>query len=290
VVDDRTDPGDPAILLDEPVDPPPRILESGGRGPAAARNTGWRAGDATWVVFLDDDVEVGRTWLRDLERDLAVSGATVAVQGRIAVPLPSHRAPTDWERSVAGLQGARWITADLAVRRTALERVGGFDERFPRAYREDTDLALRLQRAGGNLLVGRRSTRHPVGAETRGRSLRRQVGNRDDALMRRLHGPRWRADGGAPPGRLGVHAATTFVGLVAVGALGLGRRRPAALAGGAWALATAQLAWARIGPGPRDRREVAEMIRTSIALPPVAVLHRLAGEVRARRMVMPSGG
>ena len=33
----------------------------------------------------------------------------------------------------------------MAYRRTALEAVGGFDERFPRAFREDADLALRVR-------------------------------------------------------------------------------------------------------------------------------------------------
>ena len=45
-------------------------------------------------------------------------------------------------------QRASWITADMTYRRSALAEVGGFDERFPRAFREDADLALRLQ-AGG---------------------------------------------------------------------------------------------------------------------------------------------
>ncbi|MBA2577112.1 MAG: glycosyltransferase, partial [Euzebyaceae bacterium] len=34
------------------------VLAGGGRGPAAARNLGWRAGRAEWVAFLDDDVVV----------------------------------------------------------------------------------------------------------------------------------------------------------------------------------------------------------------------------------------
>lgn len=35
------------------------MLSGGGRGPAAARNVGWRATSARWVCFLDDDVEPG---------------------------------------------------------------------------------------------------------------------------------------------------------------------------------------------------------------------------------------
>ena len=66
LVDDRPDTPDPL-----PVRVPRALADrtsitmtSGGRGPAAARNVGWRAVPATvpWVVFLDDDVEVEHFW------------------------------------------------------------------------------------------------------------------------------------------------------------------------------------------------------------------------------------
>ena len=72
-----------------------------------------------------------------------------ATQGRFEVPLPGDRRPTDWERSTGGPGAARWATADMAYRREALAAVGGFDERFPRAYREDADLALRVRTPAG---------------------------------------------------------------------------------------------------------------------------------------------
>jgi GT2 family glycosyltransferase len=113
-----------------------RVVRGPARGPAAARNAGWRTGSAPWVAFLDDDVEPGDDWLAALHADLAAAEDDVdGVQGRIVVPLPADRRPTDWERATQGLERARWATADIAYRRSALERVGGFDERFPRAYR-----------------------------------------------------------------------------------------------------------------------------------------------------------
>src|SRR5690606_24122345 len=114
------------------------LRRSGGRGPAGARNDGWRACSAPWVAFLDDDVEVPTGWAIALAADLDACAAGVGGnQGRIVVPLPLDRRPTDWERSTAGLQDAVWATADMAYRRAALVLVDGFDERFPRAYRED---------------------------------------------------------------------------------------------------------------------------------------------------------
>ena len=32
-----------------------RLVHAARKGPSAARNTGWRAGSASWVYFLDDD-------------------------------------------------------------------------------------------------------------------------------------------------------------------------------------------------------------------------------------------
>ena len=89
----------------------------------------------------------------------------------------------------------------MAYRREALAHVGGFDERFPRAYREDADLGLRLTAAGWRIELGERSVLHPVGDAGRGVSLAKQAGNADDVLMRRLHGRGWRERAGVSPGR-----------------------------------------------------------------------------------------
>jgi HAD superfamily hydrolase (TIGR01662 family) len=260
------------------------IVRSGGRGPAAARNAGWRATSAPWVVFLDDDVLVAPGWGRALAADLEGLDRDVAgSQGRVRVPLPAGRRPTDWERNVAGLQTGRWITADMALRRSALVSVEGFDERFPRAYREDADLGLRLARRGRPIVRGMRTVVHPVPPADAWVSVRKQAGNRDDALMRRLHGPGWRQEAGAPRGRLAAHAVTAAAGGGAAIALARGHRLPATAAGAAWLAGTAELAWQRIAPGPRDRREVTRMLATSALLPFAAAGQRAWGELTARR-------
>uniref|UniRef100_UPI0015866FB9 glycosyltransferase n=1 Tax=Streptomyces sp. TRM64462 TaxID=2741726 RepID=UPI0015866FB9 len=159
------------------------VRRSRGRGPAAARNTGIRVVEEPWTVLLDDDVRVGPAWREELARDLAdATPATGGVQGVLRVPLPPGRRPTDWERNTAGLENALWATADMAYRTEALRAVGGFDERFPRAFREDADLALRVIDAGWLIRRGRRRTEHPVRPADRWVSLRVQRGNADDAL------------------------------------------------------------------------------------------------------------
>lgn len=272
---------------------PVRVVRSGGRGPAAARNAGWRSVRAEWVVLLDDDVVLPADWSEHLAADLAAAGPDVAgTQARLRVPLPAHRRPTDWERNTAGLEGARWATADMAYRREVLERLGGFDERFPRAYREDADLALRARRAGWRLVRGSRTTEHPVRPADPRVSVRVQAGARDDALMRALHGPRWREEADTGRGRFTWHVATVGAGVCALGAAVLGRRGAAALAGAAWVALTADFARRRIVPGPARGEEgwLAErrtMAWTSAVIPAAALRHRLAGTLAHRAGAAP---
>ncbi|HET7399674.1 MAG TPA: HAD-IIIA family hydrolase [Intrasporangium sp.] len=260
------------------------VVRSGGRGPAAARNLGWRRARTPWVSFLDDDVVPDVDWYAVLRDDLRTAGADVAgSQGRVRVPLPEGRRPTDWERSTAGLQDARWITADLSYRRSALAAVGGFDERFPRAFREDSDLGLRVTATHGRITRGERWVTHPVRPADDWVSVRRQAGNGDDVLMRRLHGPDWRDRAGAPRGRRRRHLLTATAGAVGGVALAAGRRRTGILALTGWLAGTAELLVARVAPGPRDPDELRRMALTSAAIPFAATWHVAVGVWRHRR-------
>jgi glycosyltransferase involved in cell wall biosynthesis len=262
------------------------IVHSGGAGPAAARNAGWRRAGTEWVAFLDDDVIPGERWYEDLSRDLDdLPEDVAATQGRVRVPLPAGRPATDWERNVAGLEHARWATADMAFRRDVLERLGGFDERFRRAYREDSDLGLRVSSLGLRIARGQREVLHPPGAAPFWASVRLQRGNADDALMRRLHGRGWRERAGAPQGRLPRHAVTCASALIAVTGAIARRPRVGVAAAVSMLAGVGELAAARIQPGPRDREEVLRMVATSCVLPFAAVYQRVCGELRWRRHV-----
>ena len=311
VVDDRPWPA-PPLTVPRHV----KVLTGPAAGPAAARNTGWRAARHDWVAFLDDDVVPDEEWFARLDADLAVAADVGGVQGRLRVPLPAERRPTDWERVTAGLADGAWITADMAYRRAALEAVGGFDERFRRAFREDAEIAYRIRTAGWRLIHGTRTVTHPVRPEDRWVSVRTQRGNADDALLRRLYGRRWRDLLQVPPGRRSRHVAVTVAGITAMAGAGLacaelacaelaraasgrtgpdgagpGRRRIAAMAcavaGAVWLAGTAEFAAARIAPGPRTRAEVTTMVATSVIIPPLAVAHWLRGWWRHRNAAEP---
>ena len=109
---------------------------AGGR----SRRRGWRSSTTTSSCPTGLGRPAGRRPGRLPARRSA------AVQGRIAGAAagrpPADRLGAQHRRAAVG----RWVTADMAYRRAALVAVGGFDERFPRAYREDADLALRVRR------------------------------------------------------------------------------------------------------------------------------------------------
>src|SRR3954451_24106322 len=132
LVDDR--PSGPPLHPERPGLPAGRVVRTGGGGPARARNLGWRVARTEWIAFLDDDVVPDPDWYERLGEGGAALGPDVAgSQGRVRVPLPDDRRPTDWERGTAGLATSSWITADLVYRRAALAAAGGGAPRLPPA-------------------------------------------------------------------------------------------------------------------------------------------------------------
>ena len=157
----------------------------------------------------------GRTGWRALAADLAGLPAATSAASRAGSRCrcrPAGGRPTG-SAARAGLE-----TRALGHRRHGLparrrwRAVGGFDERFPRAYREDADLALRLHgRRLADRAPGARAVVHPVRpASPLGQRPRpgRQRRRRADAA--RCTGRGWRAAGRrARAGRRPRHLAIT---------------------------------------------------------------------------------
>jgi GT2 family glycosyltransferase len=277
------------IVADDEASPRTRALVSerfpwvryvgvdGRHGPSAARNAGWRVARAPVVAFTDDDCEPDPGWLAaGLE---CFRGGVVAAWGRVLVPLP--RVPTDYERDAAGLERAGFVTANCFCRRDVLAELGGFDERFSRPWREDSDLFFRLLRAGALVVrVDDAVVVHPVRRAPWGVSLLQQSKSAFDALLfkkhRRLY--RFRIAGGPP----WLYYAIAVAAALAVG--GWWTAAPAVAWTGlaVWALLTARFCARRLAATRRTFSHVAEMVVTSALIPPVALFWRWYGAARFR--------
>src|SRR4051812_30009253 len=155
---------------------------TGTQGPAGARNCGWRAAAGEVIAFTDDDTIPDRSWLSQGLRAMALEvGPEVgAVAGRIHVPLNAD--PTDYELDAAGLGNSEFATANCFVRRKLLARIGGFDERYTAAWREDSDLQFSLLNAGATIVRANRAVVvHPVRPGRWGISVSQQRKSQFDA-------------------------------------------------------------------------------------------------------------
>lgn len=116
------------------------------RGPAAARNTGWRAASAPLIAFTDDDCEASAGWLEAMLRAARQSDELI-VQGRTEPIDPKRVHPLTKTMAVRGPTGL-FETCNVVYPRALLERASGFDESFRHACGEDVELGWRALSIG----------------------------------------------------------------------------------------------------------------------------------------------
>jgi GT2 family glycosyltransferase len=132
-------------------------------GPAAARNRGAAETRADILVFVDSDVVVSPTAIRQL-LDLFAADPELGAAFGAYDEAPDHRGFMSQYRNLAhsyvhqqARPDAQTFWAGLgAIRRQAFEAVGGFDERFRVPSVEDIDLGYRLRASGYRILLDHR--------------------------------------------------------------------------------------------------------------------------------------
>lgn len=131
-------------------------------GLTRARNMGLTMARGTYVIYIDDDVQIPDPDFIQHHVSALQQPGVGAVAGRVVVP---DRAPLTQPNRVGWLgffgtrepgfgstksQPAETVRGcNMSFSHEALVRVGGFDEQYTRsAFREDTDVAWRLRRQG----------------------------------------------------------------------------------------------------------------------------------------------
>lgn len=262
------------------------IPVTGKHGPAVARNIGWRAATADIIAFTDDDCIPAPDWLQagvkvfhhgqeGSDRATEIAGIT----GKLLVPL--HGIPTDYERDAAHLETSEFVTANCFYRRTYLEAVGGFDERFTAAWREDSDLYFALLKRGATLVHAPQAlVIHPLRPARWGVSLGQQRKSLFNALLYKKHPDLYRQKVQATP----PWHYYSIIGalLVAIGCSMTRSRKLAFCAACLWLFLTGRFCLKRLQGTASTRRHRAEMIVTSVLIPPLSVFWRIRGAIKFR--------
>ena len=161
------------------------LVHDAARGPNAARNAGARMAEADLIALTDDDVFAPRGWLRALVEgarrhpDADVFGGPI--RARLDGPAPrscGRELPpiTTLNLGAFDVETDLVWSANMLLRRTALELAGKFDETLPTGGDEEEWLR-RLAAHGGHVFyIGDAAIDHRrVGDDARLRSLMRSA-------------------------------------------------------------------------------------------------------------------
>lgn len=252
------------------------IASHGPHGPAAARNRGWNAARGSIIAFTDDDTVPRANWLEAGMQAFKREGPD-AVWGRIVMPL--NHEPTDYELDAKGLERAEFVTANCFCRKSVLQRLGGFDERFRFAWREDSDLYFSLLSRRARIVHDENAVVvHPIRPAKWGVSLSQQKKVLFDALLYKKHPDLYRTKIRA--GARWDYYVIVLSLLAAAAFLAAGELAGVATAGIVWLALTARFCLKRLKPTVKTMSHVCEMIVTSMLIPPLSVYWRMVGAFR----------
>jgi glycosyltransferase involved in cell wall biosynthesis len=154
-------------------DPRLRVVERPAMGPPAARNEGVRHSRGEVLLFIDDDdLPLGSNWVASHAVNYA-DPACIGVNGRLAPSLDRPAAPRyprlvrwaamrhtffkdPWTFAFGSLrkEGIDFLVgSNASVRRSIVERVGGWDEGIPMGEEQSFAFRLAANRRPGEFLV-----------------------------------------------------------------------------------------------------------------------------------------
>jgi glycosyltransferase involved in cell wall biosynthesis len=109
-----------------------------------SRNKGLNHVTGKYIFFTDGDCIVSRNWIEE-GLEYLKNPNCVGVEGKICY-VSNNYEPSFSDHIVENRQGGNFMTGNIAYKKSVIERVGDFDERY--SYLEDRDFALRAKKFG----------------------------------------------------------------------------------------------------------------------------------------------
>ena len=251
------------------------LAQAAEAGFAAARNRGWRAARGTVVVFTDDDCLPQPNWLLAVLPSFDRGAQVVTGQMHLTDgTVESRRENLHWESN-------ELISANCFCRKTALERVGGFEEAFDLAWREDQDLQFKFMEAG--IPISRCPEAvvvHPMPDQPWYAPLANERRSRYDALLYKRHPDLFRQRIEADRTHVLEYYASVSGVILGVAGVLADNMTVAATGFGLWGLLSANVIWQQLSN--RANAGIGQVVLTALATPFLAVYWRLYGAVKYR--------
>lgn len=248
------------------------------KGPAAARNAGWRVAKGQLILFTDDDCIPDFNWIKNFYNAFEFYGdSTIALTGKVVVPLSS--APTDFELNTANLETAEFVTANCACTKLSLEMVNGFDEAFTMAWREDSDLEFKFLKENIPIKkIDEAVVVHPARKAPWGVSLKEQRKSMFNALLFKKHPQLYKEKIGSPT--LRNYYLMIILLLTSLTEWYQGQQVIAFICFSAWLYLTVAFILKRLSNASLSFKHVTEMVATSLLIPFISVFWNLYGAIK----------
>lgn len=207
----------------------------------------------------------------------------IAFTGKTVVPYAGT--PTDYEKNIANLDTAEFITANCACTKQAFKKVNGFDEDFTIAWREDSELQFKFIKAAVTIIkVNDALVVHPVREAAWGISLKEQKKSKFNALLHKKHPLLYKQKIGIKP----LWNYYAMVVLLPVCILSYLNTLPVVftISFCCWLLLVCQLTLKRLKGTSKKLNHIIEMIATSVLIPFLSVFWNLQGSVRYKKLVL----
>ncbi|MBV9962827.1 MAG: glycosyltransferase family 2 protein [Parafilimonas sp.] len=254
------------------------------KGPAAARNKGAYLAKGELILFTDDDCLPQKNWIENFwivyqsrqKKLIAFSGRTI---------VPHKNLPTDYEKNIAHLETAEFITANCACTKITFNLVGGFDEDFPIAWREDSEFQFRLINYSIEIIkVEDAIIEHPVRTAQWGISIKEQKKSMFNALLYKKHPALYKE-------KISAHAAWTYYAMIVLFIIFIAsifNAKPflSATSFLLWMMLVLFFTEKRLKGTSKKFSHIAEMFATSIVIPFLSVYWTLYGSIKYKTLLL----